>query len=55
MLDAEAKVSSQETLVVMAICVAMQCSNFPDESYEAVVVQERGLVWTSLKYPYAED
>lgn len=55
MPDAEAKVSSQETLVVMAICVAMQYSNFRDESYEAVVVQERDLVWRSLRYPYAED
>lgn len=55
MLDGAAKASSQETLVVMAICVAMQCWNFRDESYGAVEVQERDLVGRSLKYPYAED
>ncbi len=55
MLAVEAKASFQETLEVLGICVAMQCSNFPDESYEAVVVQERDLVWRSLKYPYVED
>ena len=55
MLDAEAKASSQETLGVRAICVAMQYSNFPDASYEAVAVQERDLAGRSLKYPYAED
>ena len=55
MLDAEAKASFQETLGVRAICVAMQCSNFPDASYEAVAVQERDLAGRSLKYPYAED
>ena len=55
MLDVEAKASSQETLGVRAICVAMQCSSFPDASYEAVAVQERDPVGRSLKYPYAED